>query len=229
MEENGDITVVIVECNPFLRSGIRQALESQPDMQVVADLDHAAIAIAEVNHLRPDVVLVSSTLPDISGFEACVRLVDAKPRPRVIMMCPAITDAAVFGGWIAGAAGCLMIGGAVEDLVRTVRANGRGEMFFIRLVAECILRLPQDNPRYVDISLLTDRERQVMRLVTDGFSNRAIAAALGLTVYTVRNYMSSILGKLGMASRAEIGTLGVLMGVLDQGRDGGTNPLSSNG
>ena len=224
MEENGDITVVIVEGNPFLRSGIRQALESQPDMQVVADFDHAAIAIAEVNHLRPDVVLVSSTLPDISGFEACVRLMDATPRPRVIIMCPAITDAEVFAGWMAGAAGFLMIGGAVEDLIQTVRANGRGEMFHIRLVSESALRFAQYKPRYIDIDALTDREKQVMRLVADGFSNRAIGAELGLTRYTVRNYMSSILGKLGIASRAEIAALVVLLGTLDQSCEGGADP-----
>ena len=187
MEETGQITVVIIEGNQFLRSGIRQALESQPDLQVVAEFEHAASAIAAMNDLGPAVVLVSSTLPDLSGFEACVRLMDATPRPRVIMMVPAITDAEVFAGWMAGAAGCLMIGGAVEDLIRTVRANGRGEMFLIPLAAECILRSAQHRPRYVDISRLTDREIQVLRLVGDGLSNGAIAAELGLTRYTVRN------------------------------------------
>ena len=226
MEETHNVTVVIVEGNQFLRSGIRQALQSHPDIEVVAEFEHGASAVAEINDLRPDVVLVSSTLADMPGFAACVRLMDAAPVPRVIMMCPAITDVEVFAGWMAGAAGCLMIGGAVEDLVRTVRANGRGEMFHIRLVSECILRLAQHKPRYVDISLLTDREKQVMRLVADGFNNGAIAAELGLTRYTVRNYVSVILGKLGLASRTELGALGVLMGVLDQGSEGGTGPPS---
>ena len=229
MEETGQITVVIIEGNQFLRSGIRQALESQPDLQVVAEFEHAASAIAAMNDLGPAVVMVSSTLPDLSGFEACVRLMDATPRPRVIMMVPAITDAEVFAGWMAGAAGCLMIGGAVEDLIRTVRANGRVEMFLIPLAAECILRSAQHRPRYVDISRLTDREIQVLRLVGDGLSNGAIAAELGLTRYTVRNYMSTILGKLGLARRTELGPLGELMGVLDQGSEGVTEPLSSDG
>ena len=229
MEENGDVTVVIIEGNQFLRSGIRQALESQADMEVVAEFENAASAIAEMNSLGPAVVLVSSTLPNMSGFEACVRLMDATPRPRVIIMCPSITDAEVFAGWMAGAAGCLMIGGAVEDLVRTVRANGRGEMFHIRLVAQRILRLAQHRPRYVDIGRLTDREKRILRLVADGFNNGAIAAELGLTRYTVRNYLSTILGKLGLARRTELGPFGVLMGVLETGHEGGTSALSSDG
>ena len=141
MEKTGQTTVVIVEGNQFLRSGIRLALESQPDLQVLAEFDHGAFAIAEMNDLRPDVVLLSSTLPDMSGFEACVQLMDVKPRPRVVMMCAAITDAEVCAGWMAGAAGCLLLGGAVEDLVRTVRANGNGEMLLIEIVAESVLRL----------------------------------------------------------------------------------------
>jgi DNA-binding NarL/FixJ family response regulator len=174
-------------------------------MEVMAAFEHAAIAIAEMNSLRPDVVLVNSTLPDMPGFEACVRLMDATPPPRVIMMCLSMTDAEIFAGRMAGAAGCLTIDGAVEDLVRTVRANGRGEMFHIRSVSESALRFAQYRPRYVDISLLTDRQKQVMGLVADGFNNGAIAAVLGLTSYTARNYMNSVLGKLGIASRAEIG------------------------
>ena len=227
MEETGRITVAIVEGNQFLRSGIRQALESQPDMRVLAEFEQAAGAIAELNELGPDVVLVSSILPDMPGFEACVRFMDAAPRPRVIMMCSAIMDAEVYAGWLAGAAGCLLLGGAVEDLVRTVRANGGGEILLIKMAAECTLRVSQYNPRYVDISLLTDRERQIVRLVAGGFSNGAIAAELELTRYTVRNYMSAVLGKLGIASRAEIGPLGVLMGVLDQGGGEGTSRGSS--
>ena len=228
MEETGQITVVIVEGNQFLRSGIRLALESQPDIQVLAEFDHGAFAIAEMNELRTDVVLVSSTLPAMSGFEACVRLMGVEPRPRVIMMCSAITDIEVFAGWMAGAAGCLLLGGAVEDLVRTIRANGKGEMFHIRSVAESALRFAQYKPRYVDISVLTGRERRIMRLVADGFSNRAIAAELDLTKYTVGNYMSTIFGKLGIASRVEIGALAVLMGVLDQSEEAGTGQVSSD-
>ena len=229
MEKTDQITVVIIEGNQFLRSGIRQALESQPDLQVVAEFEHAASAIAEINDLQPAVVLVSSTLPDVSGYEACVRLMDATPRPRVIMMVPAITDAEVFTGWMAGAAGCLMIGGGAEDLVQTVRANGRGEMFHVRLAAECVLRFAQYRLKYIDVSRLTDRERQVMGLVANGLSNAAIAAELGLTRYTVRNSMSAILRKLGIASRAEMGAFGLPMWVLDQGSEGGTNPLCSDG
>ena len=229
MEETGQITVVIIEGNQFLRSGIRQALESQPDLQVVAEFEHAASTIAEINDLQPAVVLVSSTLPDVSGYEACVRLMDATPRPRVIMMVPAITDAEVFTGWMARAAGCLMISGGAEDLVQTVRANGRGEMFHVRLAAESALRFAQYRPKYIDVSRFTDRERQVMGLVANGLSNAAIAAELGLTRYTVRDSMSAILGKLGIASRAEIGAFGLPMWVLDQGSEGGTNPLCSDG
>ena len=227
MEETGRITVAIVEGNQFLRSGIRQALESQPDMQVLAEFEQAAGAIAELDELTPDVVLVSSALPDIPGYEACVRFMPADPRPRVIMMCSAITDADVFAGWMAGASGCLLLGGAEEDLVRTVRANGRGEMFHIRPVAESALRFAQYRPRYIDTSLLTGRERRIMRLVADGFSNRAIAAELELTRYTIGNYISTIFGKLGIASRAEIGALGVLLGVMDQGDEERTEPERS--
>lgn len=129
-------------------------------MEVMAAFEHAAIAIAEMNSLRPDVVLVNSTLPDMPGFEACVRLMDATPPPRVIMMCLSMTDAEIFAGRMAGAAGCLTIDGAVEDLVRTVRANGRGEMFHIRSVSESALRFAQYRPMTHDPSEPTTGTRR---------------------------------------------------------------------
>ena len=214
MQSSSPIRVVVIDGDGFRRSGLSQVINREADLEVVGKFRDGAEAIAETRDLQPGVVLVSSDLPDMSGLEVCVQLMGLTLPPRVIHMFSEISDSVIFSSWIAGAAGVLLKDGPHEDLVKTVRANGRGELFHIAAVGERIMRSAQNHARHIDLDLLTDRERQIMVLVAQGLSNTQIGAELQLTRRTVRNYLSRVYEKLGISSRAEVGVFAMLMGTL---------------
>ena len=208
------VRVMIVEANQYLRMGLKMSLENEADLTVVGELSEAAAAVEEASALEPDVILLSVELPDVSGFEACLSLLEVLPTVRIIMMTNRLAMGEIVSAMNVGSSGYLPKDGPHADLVRTVRANGQGEMFLIRQVAEQTLRIFQYNRRYVDLTQLTVREQQVLVLVADGLSNAAIGATLDISQYTVRNHISSIFAKLKVSTRAQLGAFAVMIGIL---------------
>ena len=190
------VRVMIVEANQYLRMGLKMSLENEADLTVVGEFSEAAAAIEEASALQPDVILLSVELPDGSGFEACLSLLEVLPTVRVIMMTNRLAMGEIASAMSVGSSGYLPKNGPHADLVRTVRANGQGDMLVIRQVAELTLRMFQYHRKFVDLTHLTSREQQVLVLVADGLSNTAIGATLDISQYTVRNHISSIFGKL---------------------------------
>ena len=209
------IRVMIVEENEFLRSGLAQSLGTEQDFEMVGGCDTAQEAVTMVTRLEPQVVLLSMTVPDTSAFEACMRILDAAPEARVIMMTQRLTSSEIIAAIMAGAASCLTKDARRTDLVRVVRANGVGEMLQIAPVAERVLRLMQHNRRAIDLDQLSGQERRVLVLTSSGLNNAAIAAELNLSPHTVRNHVRNIYAKLGVSSRAELGALSTVIGLLD--------------
>ena len=209
------IRVMIVDDSRFLRSGLTLALEAEADIQVVGEFGEGAPAIAELESLAPQVVLLSVNLPDISGFEACMRILDTAPQTRVIMLSPRLNDEEIATTIMAGAAAYLTKDARSSDLIRTVRANGAGEIFLVAPVAERVLRAQQYSRRMVNVSQLTRREKQVLVLVADGLSNSQIGARLALSPNTVRAHINHIFAKPKISGMAELGVYLVLPGVLD--------------
>ena len=210
MEDAEPIRVTIFEPSPILRRGLKQTLESEPDMQVVGDFGVGAHAASDVALLLPDVVLVSVNLPDISGLEVCTQVLEAVPGIRVVMMTPEITADGLVSTIIAGAAAYFPKDGPELDLVRTVRSNANGEMLLIREVAELLLRPVPNSRRAVDVSRLTQREKQVLFLAAQGLDNADIGKRLSLSPHTIRNHISSLLHKLNIGNRAELGVFAVV-------------------
>ena len=213
------IQVAIVDESQYLRTGLREWLEAEPDLEVVGEFGEVGSAVKRVALLKPHVVLLSVTMPDVPGFEACSQMLDAAPDTRVVMLSARLVRAEIVATMMAGAAGYLTKDTSQSDLVRTVRANGHRELFIIAPVAECALKFLQHDRRAVDPGLLTRRERQVVILAARGLDNAAIAARLNLSQHTIRHHLSHIFTKLNISRRAELGVYGAMVGALDEDPD----------
>ena len=214
-EEAVLIRVMIVDASELLRSGLKLSLESENDMQVVGEFGSACDAVTAAEELNPDVVLMSIALPDMTGFEACMRILDLVPRTRVVMLTSQIMNDELQATVMVGGAGYVAKDGPQSDVVRTARANGHGEMLHTAPVAELVLRATQFNRRYVNLSLLTQREKQVVVLVGHGLNNPDIAGRLSLSPHTVRSHLTRIFNKLNVSSRAELGIFARAIGAVD--------------
>jgi two-component system response regulator DevR len=198
--------ILIVDDHEVVRLGLRALLDRHPNFEVVAEASNAKEAIERVSTYRPDVVVMDIRLPGTSGVEACQQIVEAHPATKVIMLTSYAEDEMLFAAIRAGAAGYVLkqIGG--DDLVRAIEAVGRGEALLDPSLTRRVfdeVRKAQREEEASAFADLTNQEMQVLRLVSEGRTNREIAEALYLGEGTVRNYVSNILGKLGVANRAE--------------------------
>ena len=200
------ITVFLLDDHEIVRRGIAQLLEGEDDIEVVGEAGTAAQAMARIPALRPDVAILDVRLPDGEGVAVCreVRAV-VKPPPACLMLTSYSDDEALFGAIMAGAAGYLLKQVAGTDLVGAVRAVAAGgSLLDPRATAVVLERLrkgaePED-PRYASLS---PQERRILGLIADGLTNRQIGNELFLAEKTVKNYVSSLLHKLGMSRRTE--------------------------
>ena len=200
------VGVIIVDENDLQRGGLRSYLEAEADMVVVGDFPDLSDAVGAAGELKPDVVLLSNSLPDVGLFTARRRIAAAVPDTRIIVLGSSPLDAEeVANAMMAGAAGFLPRDALSSDFVHVVRASGRKELLFTAAVAEIILHVSPVYTRDVNLGGLTPRERQVVVLVSNGLGNEAIATELGITAHTVRKHVSHTLRKLGVSNRAELG------------------------
>jgi DNA-binding NarL/FixJ family response regulator len=198
--------ILLVDDHEVVRIGLRALIERHPNFEVVAEAGTAREAIERVEAYSPDVVVMDIRLPGGSGIEACEEIAEKHPNSKVIMLTSYAEDEMLISAIRAGAAGYVLkqIGG--EDLVRAIEAVGRGEALLDPAVTHRIfqeVRKAAKEEEASAFSALTKQERHVLLLVSEGKTNREIAKALFLGEGTVRNYVSSILSKLGVSNRAE--------------------------
>lgn len=198
--------ILLVDDHEVVRLGLRALLERHPNFEVVAEAGTGREAIDKVEESSPDVVVMDIRLPGTSGIEACEEITDNFPNVKVIMLTSYAEDEMLFSAIRAGAAGYVLkqIGG--EDLVKAIEAVGRGEALLDPAVTQRIfqeVRKAAKEEEASAFSSLTQQEKHVLLLVSEGKTNREIAKALFLGEGTVRNYVSSILSKLGVSNRAE--------------------------
>lgn len=198
--------IILVDDHEVVRLGLKALLDRHPNFEVVAEASNAREAIERVAAFSPDVVVMDIRLPGGSGIEACQEIADKFPGTRVIMLTSYAEDEMLFSAIRAGAAGYVLkqIGG--DDLVRAIEAVGRGEAILDAAVTQRIFQEVRKAAREEEasaFSALTQQEKHVLLLVSEGKTNREIAKALFLGEGTVRNYVSSILSKLGVSNRAE--------------------------
>jgi len=198
--------ILLVDDHEVVRLGLKALLERHPNFNVVAEASTAREAIEHVKTYSPDVVVMDIRLPGGSGIEACQEITTNYPDTRVIMLTSYAEDEMLFSAIRAGAAGYVLKQIGAEDLVRAIEAVSRGEALLDPAVTQRVFQEVRKAAREEEssaFSVLTQQEKHVVNLVSEGRTNREIAKALYLGEGTVRNYVSSILSKLGVSNRAE--------------------------
>jgi len=201
------IRVLIVDDQALFREGLRTLLSVQADIDVVGEAGDGIEAIQECARLKPDVVLMDMLMPRLDGVETTRRLHAEQQDCRVIILTTFDDDEYVFDGLRAGALGYLLKDAPSEKLLEAIRAAARGESFLQPSVAAKVVaefsRLTDHHKGEELVEPLSEREREVLQLLSSGASNREIADALVIAPGTVKNHVTSILGKLGVRDRTQ--------------------------
>lgn len=200
------IRLVICDDQAMVRSGLRMVLESETDLEVVAEADDGAEAVRLVGLHHPDVVLMDVRMPNMDGIEATGRITEQWPDARVVMLTTFDIDDYVYSALRAGASGFLLKDAPAADLVAAIRIVAEGAALIApsvtkRLIAEFAAR-PTRGP-VEGLDGLTDRELEVLRLVARGLSNAEIAEDLFVSETTVKSHVSHLLTKLGLRDRVQ--------------------------
>jgi DNA-binding NarL/FixJ family response regulator len=201
------VRVLVVDDHPVFRAGMVTVLEDLDDLDVVGQASDGAEALAEVERLAPDVVLMDLRMPGMGGLEATARIGTAHPATAVIVLTMDEDDDSVFAALRAGARGYLLKEDDGDDIRRAILGVARGEAVFGPRIAQRVLAFFAGAPAHtrgaVPFPQLTDREREVLDLLAQGLDNPSIARRLVLSEKTVRNRVSDVLAKLRARSRAE--------------------------
>ncbi len=205
------VRVLLVDDQPLLRTGFRMILESEPDIVVVGEAGDGQKAVAEARTLQPDVVLMDIRMPRMDGVEA-TRLITHTERGgnvRVLVLTTFDLDEYVVDALRAGASGFLLKDVPPEDLAEAIRIVARGEAVVAPTVTRRLLDrfatvLPSANTESAqELAHLTDREREVLRLMSRGMSNAEIAGELYVSETTVKTHVGNVLAKLGLRDRVQ--------------------------
>ena len=201
--------VLLVDDHPLVRNGLRALLASVPGMMVVGEATSGEEAITQAAELQPDIILMDLHMPILDGVAATRRLKSTHPAIKVLVLTTFDDDEDVFEGLRAGAVGYLLKDVPSEKLVEAIRGVARGESFLEpslvnKIIAE-FARLSPQRPSSSQplIEPLSERELEILRLLGQGASNKEIADHLVITVGTVKNHLTSILGKLGVRDRTQ--------------------------
>ena len=198
--------IILVDDHEVVRLGLKSLLERHPQFEVVGEAGSARDALEQVAATEPDVVVMDIRLPGTSGIEACEQIVDQYPNTKVIMLTSYAEDEMLFSAIRAGASGYVLKQIASEELVKAIEAVGRGEALLDPAVTQRVFQEVRRAVKEEEASAfahLSQQEKHVLLLVSEGKTNREIAKNLFLGEGTVRNYVSSILSKLGVNNRAE--------------------------
>ncbi len=205
------VRVLIVDDHPVVRDGLRGMLDAQPDLEVLDEAANGHQALAAVARETPDVVLMDLRMPELDGVEATRRIRDGHPGVSVLVLTTYDDDTAILRAVEAGATGYLLKDAPREDLFAAVRAAARGETTLAPSVAAKLMRGLGREP---DAEELTEREREVLALVADGATNRAIARQLHLSEATVKTHLVHVYAKLGVDDRTAAVTTALRRGLL---------------
>lgn len=198
------IRVFLLDDHEIVRRGIKDLLESQGDIVVVGESGSAVEAAARIPALRPDVAILDGRLPDGTGIDVCREVRSVDPSIHALILTSYDDDEALFSAIMAGAAGYVLKQVRGHDLIDTVRRVAAGQSMLdpavTAQVLERVRRGPQVDP---SIQQLTPQEQRILELIGEGMTNRQIGATLFLAEKTVKNYVSSMLAKLGLSSRTQ--------------------------
>jgi DNA-binding NarL/FixJ family response regulator len=197
------VRIMVVDDHEVVRLGLNNLLARQPGWEVVGEAGTVADAIRLAGELEPDVIVMDIRLSDGSGIDACREIVKNHPTIKVIMLTSFAEDDLLFNAISAGATGYVLKQVGNDDLLRAIETVAQGGALLDPSVTGQVLAKLRDSTRSEAFANLTDQELKVLALITQGKTNKEIAASLYLGEGTVRNYVSNILDKLGLSNRAE--------------------------
>jgi DNA-binding NarL/FixJ family response regulator len=202
------IRTVIADDQGMVRTGLRSLLQSEPDIEVVAEAADGEQALAAIRRHGPDVALMDIRMPNLDGLAATRRLVEEETRTRILILTTYDLDEYVFEALRAGASGFMLKDAPAEELTAGVRTVARGDSLLspavTRRVIEAFASTPIPDPRLSEsLSGLSNRELEVLRLLARGYSNSEIARELVVTAATVKTHVSNVLSKLRLRDRVQ--------------------------
>jgi len=202
------ITVFILDDHEIVRNGLRRTLERHDDIEVVGEAGLAAEALRRIPALTPTVAILDGRLPDGSGIDVCREIRSEYPQVACLILTSFDDDEALFSAIMAGAAGYVLKEIRGTDLVGAIRTVASGQSLLSPSVTQRVLDRLREGPKEDPvIAELSAREREILALVAEGLTNRQIGTRIHLSEKTVKNYVSSILDKLGLTSRTQAAVL----------------------
>jgi NarL family two-component system response regulator LiaR len=204
MNTTKSIRVLIAEDHAIVRKGVRTLLSLEKDIEVIGEAANGREAVEQARELDPDVILMDLVMPELDGIQAIREIKALRPDARVLVLTSFATDDKIFPAIKAGALGYLLKDSDPVELANAIRQVNAGEYSLHPIIARKLLQELNLSPKPPAVAQpLTGREVEVLRMVAQGKSNRQIAKELVLSLGTVRAHLSSILGKLHLASRTQ--------------------------
>ena len=208
------IRVVIVDDHAILRSGLRRVLEAEPDIEVVGEAASADRAVFEAISGQPDVVLMDVMMPGKTGIEGMPAVLQAVPQAKILVLSMQDDPRYVREAFAAGAAGYVLKEAADNEVVDAVRAVAGGERYVHPALGARLIAAEAEEQRRAEQDPLSDREREVLRLLALGHTNQEIAKTLYISVRTAETHRAHIMQKLRLTSRAELVRYALAEGML---------------
>ena len=217
MKARDKLTVMIADDHPLVREALHQALAGERDMEVVAEAGDGEEAVKLVSELKPDVAVMDIVMPKLNGIEATRKIKEMAPDTAILILTAYDDDEYVLGLLDAGAAGYLLKSARGRDLVGAIRAIRSGESVLHPKIIAKLLKRATIAPagEHKASELLSERESEVLKLVTSGMSNKEIAEELFLSQRTIKAHLTNIFNKLNVASRSEAIVKGLQWGLID--------------
>lgn len=206
VRKEGKITVFLLDDHEVVRRGVHELLSSEDDIEVVGEAGTAADALVRIPATRPDVAVLDVRLPDGSGVEVCREIRSQDESINCLMLTSYADDEALFDAIMAGASGYVLKAIRGNELLNAVRDVAAGKSLLDPVATERVLERLRDGKKgrgEDKLAGLTDQERKILDLIGEGLTNRVIGERLHLAEKTIKNYVSSLLSKLGMERRSQ--------------------------
>ena len=202
------IKVLIADDHAIVREGIRMILALHDDIEVVGEAANGVEAIEQVDKLSPDVVLMDIAMPGLGGLEATLEIVKRKPQSKILVLTQYDNTEYIYRFLKAGAAGYVLKKAVGSDLVSAIRSVFQGKSFIDPSVADRVIKGFLEKPEMAGEEALydglSDREKQVLKLIAEGSTNQQIADTLYLSIKTVMTHRTNLMEKLGIHNRSEL-------------------------
>lgn len=213
------VKLLLADDHKIVRQGIKKLLEEEPDLQVAGEAANGREAVKKATELKPDVILMDITLSNLNGLEATKQIKKVLPDVKVIMLTMHKNEEYVLQSFQAGASGYILKEGAVEELVSAIRSIHQDKSFLSPTISKTLidayLRKMETGKTETPFDLLTDREREVLQLIAEGYTNREVAKSLFISVKTVEAHRAHIMQKLNIHDIAKLVKYAIQKGLVD--------------